>query len=111
MPRVAPGAVPTVELHALMASGGRRRTEGADGIFRIVRGVAIGLGPNPDFDLIDELVATSANTPDRETAGDLLARTSIKRTSPGCRGTPPMPAGPPARDLPLRTPCRHQPHL
>ncbi|MGH9083227.1 MAG: IS1182 family transposase [Thermoplasmata archaeon] len=87
-----------VELLALVA--GQDTEEGDDGVFRIVRKVAkdrvistvdpearhghksrnrrfdgykAHLSIDPDSELIDEVVATAANTPDRDAVGDLLA--------------------------------------
>jgi len=95
---VPDSATAAVELLALVA--GQDVEAGDDGIFRIVRGVAkdrvistvdtqarhghksrnrhfdgykAHLSIDPDSELIDEVVATPANAPDREAAGDLLA--------------------------------------
>ncbi len=91
-------AVPAVELLALVA--GQDVEQGDDGVFRIVRKVAkdrvistvdpearhghksrnrhfdgykAHLSIDPDSELIDQVVATPANTPDRDAAADLLA--------------------------------------
>jgi IS5 family transposase len=91
-------ATAAVELLALVA--GQDTEQGDDGIFRIVRKVAkdrvistvdpearhghksrnrrfdgykAHLSIDPDSELIDEVVATPANTPDRDAATDLLA--------------------------------------
>ena len=53
------------------------------------------LSIDPDSELIDEAVGTPANTPDRDTASDLLAPLATMRTSPKGSGIPPMPTGPP----------------
>jgi hypothetical protein len=95
---VEASARPAVELLALVA--GQDVDEDDDGVFRIVRGVAkdrvistvdpearhghksrnrhfdgykAHLSVDPDSELIDEVVATPANTPDRQAASDLLA--------------------------------------
>jgi IS5 family transposase len=95
---VPQSALAAVELLALVA--GQDVEEGDDGVFRIVRGVAkdrvistvdpearhghksrnrhfdgykAHLSIDPDSELIDEVVATPANTPDRDAASDLLA--------------------------------------
>jgi hypothetical protein len=93
-----PAPAAAVELLALVA--GQDVEAGDDGVFRIVRGVAKGrvistvdpearhghksrnrhfdgykahLSIDPDSELIDEVVATAANTPDRDAATELLA--------------------------------------
>jgi len=95
---VPPTAISAVDLVALVA--GQDVEQGDDGIFRIVRKVAKDrvistvdtearhghksrnrrfdgykghLSVDPDSELIDEVVATPANTPDRDAAVDLLA--------------------------------------
>lgn len=92
------GALPLVELLALVA--GQDVEEGEGGVFRIARGVAkdrvistvdtqarhghksrnrhfdgykAHLSIDPDSELIEEVVATPANTPDRDALGGLLA--------------------------------------
>jgi len=94
---VPAGAVGAVELLALVA--GQDVAPGDDGVFRIVRGVAADrvistvdvearhghksrnrhfdgykahLSVDPDSELIDEIVATPANTSDRDAVNDLL---------------------------------------
>jgi IS5 family transposase len=94
---LVPTAVPAAELLALVA--GQDVEQGDDGVFRIVRGVARNrvisvvdpearhghksknrrfdgykahLSIDPDSELIDEVVATPANTPDRDAVSDLL---------------------------------------
>ena len=91
------GAGDAADLLALVA--GQDVAEGEDGVFRIVRGVArdrvistvdtearhghksrnrrfdgykAHLSVDPDSELIDEVAATPANTPDREAASELL---------------------------------------
>jgi IS5 family transposase len=100
-----------VELLALVA--GQDIEEGEDGIFRIVRKVAkdrvistvdpearhghksrnrhfdgykAHLSIDPDSELIDEVVATPANTPDREAASDLLAPHADEEDKPEVLG-------------------------
>jgi IS5 family transposase len=100
-----------VELLALVA--GQDVEEGEDGIFRIVRKVAkdrvistvdpearhghksrnrhfdgykAHLSIDPDSELIDEVVATPANTPDREAASDLLAPHADEEDKPEVLG-------------------------
>jgi IS5 family transposase len=95
---LAASAADAAALLALVA--GQDVAEGDDGVFRIVRGVArdrvistvdvearhghksrnrhfdgykAHLSVDPDSELIDEVVATPANTPDRVTVGELLA--------------------------------------
>ena len=96
---VTPAPVrPALDLLALVA--GQDTEEGDDGVFRIVRGVAkdrvistvdtearhghksrnrrfdgykAHVSVDPDSELIDEVVATPANTPDREAVADLVA--------------------------------------
>jgi len=95
---LVPAAADAARLLALVA--GQDVAEGDDGVFRIVRGVArdrvistvdvearhghksrnrhfdgykAHLSVDPDSELIDEVVATPANTPDRDAVGDLLA--------------------------------------
>jgi hypothetical protein len=94
---IPPGSVGSVELLALVA--GQDVTCGDDGVFRIVRGVAADrvistvdvearhghksrnrhfdgykahLSVDPDSELIDEIVATPANTSDRDAVDDLV---------------------------------------
>jgi hypothetical protein len=94
---IPPGAVDAVELLALVA--GQDVAPGDDGVFRIVRGVAADrvistvdvearhghksrnrhfdgykahLSVDPDSELIDEIVATPANTSDRDAIDDLV---------------------------------------
>ncbi len=108
VPATCAGAV---ELLALVA--GQDVAEGDDGIFRIVRGVAkdrvistvdtqarhghkspnrhfdgykAHLSVDPDSELIDEVVATPANTPDREAATDLLAGVADEPDKPEVLG-------------------------
>jgi IS5 family transposase len=96
--QVPAGAQAAVELLALVA--GQDVEAGDDGVFRIVRGVAkdrvistvdtearhghksrhrhfdgykAHLSVDPDSELIDEVVATPANVPDRQAADELLA--------------------------------------
>jgi transposase len=95
---VPASATAAVELLALVA--GQDVEQGDDGVFRIVRGVAkdrvistvdpearhghksrnrhfdgykAHLSIDPDSELIDEVVATAANVPDRDAAAELLA--------------------------------------
>ena len=95
---LSPAARDAAELLALVA--GQDVAEGDDGVFRIVRGVAkdrvistvdtearhghksqnrrfdgykAHISVDPDSELIDEIVATPANTPDRDAVDDLLA--------------------------------------
>ena len=95
---LAPAAADAAALLALVA--GQDVAAGEDGVFRIVRGVArdrvistvdvearhghksrnrhfdgykAHLAIDPDSELIDEVIATPANTPDRDAVGDLLA--------------------------------------
>jgi hypothetical protein len=95
---LAGAGLAAAELLALVA--GQDVAEGGDGVFRIVRGVArdrvistvdvearhghksrnrrfdgykAHLSIDPDSELIDEVVATPANTPDRDAVDDLLA--------------------------------------
>jgi IS5 family transposase len=108
IPATATGAV---ELLALVA--GQDVEEGEDGIFRIARKVAkdrvistndtearhghksrnrhfdgykAHLSVDPDSELIDEVVATPANTPDREAASDLLASHANEEEKPEVLG-------------------------
>jgi transposase len=102
---------PAFELLALVA--GQDVEEGDDGVFRIVRGVAkdrvistvdvearhghksrnrrfdgykAHLSVDPDSELIDEVVATPANTPDRDAASDLLASHADEEDKPEVLG-------------------------
>jgi IS5 family transposase len=104
-------ATPAVELLALVA--GQDVEQGDDGVFRIVRKVAkdrvistvdpearhghksrnrhfdgykAHLSIDPDSELIDEVVATPANTPDRDAATDLLAPHADKEDKPEVLG-------------------------
>jgi hypothetical protein len=104
-------AVPAVELLALVA--GQDVEQGDDGVFRIVRKVAkdrvistvdpearhghksrnrhfdgykANLSIDPDSELIDEVVATPANTPDRDAATDLLAPHADEEDKPEVLG-------------------------
>jgi hypothetical protein len=108
---VPASAKAAVELLALVA--GQDVEEGDDGVFRIVRGVAkdrvistvdtqarhghksrnrhfdgykAHLSIDPDSELIDEVVATPANTPDREAASDLLAPVADEEDKPEVLG-------------------------
>ena len=100
-----------VELLALVA--GQDVEEGDDGVFRIVRGVAkdrvistvdpearhghksrnrhfdgykAHLSIDPDSELIDEVVATPANVPDRDAASELLAPHADEQDKPEVLG-------------------------
>ncbi len=108
---VPASATAAVELLALVA--GQDVEEGDDGVFRIVRGVAkdrvistvdtqarhghksrnrhfdgykAHLSIDPDSELIDEVVATAANTPDRDAAPDLLAPLADEEDKPEVLG-------------------------
>jgi hypothetical protein len=105
------GALPAFELLALVA--GQDVERGADGVFRIVRGVAkdrvistvdpearhghksrnrhfdgykAHLSIDPDSELIDEVVATPANSPDREAVSDLVAPHQDEQEKPEVLG-------------------------
>jgi IS5 family transposase len=104
-------ATSAVELLALVA--GQDTEQGDDGVFRIVRKVAkdrvistvdpearhghksrnrhfdgykAHLSIDPDSELIDEVVATPANTPDRDAASGLLAPLAEKEDKPEVLG-------------------------
>lgn len=104
-------AVPAAELLALVA--GQDVEEGDDGVFRIVHKVArdrvistvdpqarhghksknrrfdgykAHLSVDPDSELIDEVVATPANTPDRDAVSDLVADHAQKDDKPEVLG-------------------------
>ena len=104
-------ASPGVELLALVA--GQDVEQGEDGVFRIVRKVAkdrvistvdpearhghksrnrhfdgykAHLSIDPDSELIDEVAATPANTPDREAVSDLLAPHADEEDKPEVLG-------------------------
>jgi IS5 family transposase len=104
-------ATAAVELLALVA--GQDVEQGEDGIFRIVRKVAkdrvistvdpearhghksrnrhfdgykAHLSIDPDSELIDEVAATPANTPDREAASDLVASLATEEDKPEVLG-------------------------
>ncbi|MGH9095797.1 MAG: IS1182 family transposase [Acidimicrobiales bacterium] len=104
-------AIPALDLLALVA--GQDVEPGEDGVFRIVRKVAkdrvistvdpearhghksrnrrfdgykAHLSIDPDSELIDEVVATAANTPDRDAASDLLAPHTDEENKPEVLG-------------------------
>jgi IS5 family transposase len=108
---IPPVAVSAVDLLALVA--GQDVEQGEDGVFRIVRKVAkdrvisttdpearhghksrnrrfdgykAHLSVDPDSELIDEVVATPANAPDREAAEDLLAPVADEEEKPEVLG-------------------------
>ena len=119
--RLAAAGDDAAELLALVA--GQDVEEGDDGVFRIARGVArdrvistvdtearhghksrnrrfdgykAHLSVDPDSELIDEVVATPANAPDRDAVDDLLGGPPTARTSPRSSATPPTRTRPPA---------------
>jgi hypothetical protein len=108
---LGPAAADAAALLALVA--GQDVAEGEDGRFRIVRGVArdrvistvdvearhghksrnrrfdgykAHLSIDPDSELIDEVVATPANTPDRDAVADLLASHAGSEDKPTVMG-------------------------
>jgi len=109
------GCAEAAEIVAIVS--GQDVEQGDDGVFRIARGVArdrmistvdpearhghksrnrrfdgykAHLSIDPDSELIDEVVATPANTPDRDAVPGLLGATTTTRTSPSSSVTPPM---------------------
>jgi hypothetical protein len=88
---LTPNCAEAAELVALVS--GQDVEEGDDGVFRIAKGVArdrmistvdteAHLSIDPDSELIDEVVATPANTPDREAAPLLLGGHDAEEDKP-----------------------------